>query len=269
MTTAREWAERLVGDLKASLVFCTRLPIAQWGPSGGADAGAIGADGAVARATWAFPLAGALVGMVGGLLYWFAHRLGVPPFPAAGLSLIGTLALTGALHEDGLADTADGFGGGKDREAKLAIMRDSRIGAYGTCALIVSIVLRWSAVAAIAQPRLVIFALLSTHAAARATLPVFMLLVPPARNEGLSVNAGRPAWECSAVAGLFGLIALALTLGPAAAMVAVVALIAAAVGMAWLSMRQIGGQTGDVIGALEQVSECLILLVAVVALKPH
>src|SRR5207237_336605 len=144
---------------KASLVFCTRLPLAQWAPIAGADAGAIGAAIAVARATWAFPLAGALVGTVGGLLYWFAHRLGVPPFPAAGLALIGTLALTGALHEDGLADTVDGFGGGKDGEAKLAIMRDSRIGAYGTCALIVSIILRWSAVATIAQPLFVIFAL--------------------------------------------------------------------------------------------------------------
>jgi adenosylcobinamide-GDP ribazoletransferase len=269
MTIAREWAERLLADLKASLVFCTRLPVAQLGTMAGGNAADTGAGGAIARATWAFPLAGALVGMLGGLLYWFAHRLGLPPLPAAGLALIATLVLTGALHEDGLADTVDGFGGGKDREAKLAIMRDSGIGAYGACALIVSVILRWSAVAAIAQPRLVIFALLCTHAAARAILPAFMLLVPPARKDGLAAAAGRPAWKTSAVAALVGIIALALALGTAAAMIAVVLLIAAGIGMGWLSLRQIGGQTGDVLGALEQIGECLILLVAAVALKPH
>jgi adenosylcobinamide-GDP ribazoletransferase len=258
MTTVREWAERLVADLTTSVVFCTRLPIAQRGPEAGA----------VERASWAFPLAGALVGTFGGLIYWIAHRLGVPPSLAAGLALIATLVLTGALHEDGLADTADGFGGGNGREAKLAIMHDSRIGTYGTCALVSSIVLRWSAVAAIARPHAVVLALFCSHAAARAILPAFMLLVPPARKDGLSFNAGRPAWESSAIAVIFGLIALAVALGPAAA-IAVLLLLAAGVGTAWLSMRQIGGQTGDVLGALEQVAESLILLVAVAALRPQ
>jgi adenosylcobinamide-GDP ribazoletransferase len=269
MITARQWAERLVADLKASLVFCTRLPLGgHAGPTTQADAQPTWADGAVGRASWAFPLAGALVGAVGGLVYWLAYRLDLAPLPAAALALIATLALTGALHEDGLADTGDGFGGGKDRDHKLAIMRDSHIGAYGTCAMITSIILRWSAVAAIAQPRSVFFALLCTHAAARATLPAFMLSVPPARSDGLSVAAGRPSWECGAIAGLLGVIALALALGPTAAAIAVIVLIAAGFAMAWLSMRQIGGQTGDVIGALEQINECLILLVAAVALKP-
>jgi adenosylcobinamide-GDP ribazoletransferase len=256
--TAREWAERLVADLTTSVGFCTRLPVAQWG----GDAGTLG------RATWAFPLAGALVGLLGGLAYWLAYRLGLPSFPAAGLAVIVALALTGALHEDGLADTADGFGGGADSEEKLAIMRDSRIGAYGTCALISSLLLRWGAVATIAQPRLVVLALVASHAGARAILPAFMLLVPTARKDGLSANAGRPAGGCSAFAAVVGLIALVLALGPAAAMAAAVLLIAAAIAMTWLSMRQIGGQTGDVVGALEQVAECLILLVAAAALKP-
>ncbi len=158
-TTPGAWLNDIATDLRLGILFCTRLPLPDPGPVGSGD---------IARASWALPVAGALVGGIGALVYWIAFRIGLPPLPAAALALAAMLIATGALHEDGLADTADGFGGGKDREQKLAIMRDSRVGTYGACALIVSLMLRWSALVVIAAPLQVALALIAAHAAARA-----------------------------------------------------------------------------------------------------
>ncbi len=248
------WPNSLATDLKISVLFSTRLPLGHSAPIAGAD---------IARASWAMPLAGALVGALGAAAYWLAYALGLPPEAAAALSLAATLVATGCLHEDGLADTADGFGGGATRERKLEIMRDSRIGSYGACALIMSLVLRAVALASLADPALVAAALIAAHAAARATMPVLMVLVPPARQDGLAADAGRPPRPSVIAAALLAGIALGLGLGPIAAIIALTLLSSATVFVAWLCSRQIGGQTGDVLGALEQVSEILILLTAV------
>jgi adenosylcobinamide-GDP ribazoletransferase len=248
---------RLAADLRISILFCTRLALVHPVPIRGDD---------VARASWALPIAGALVGGIGAFVYGAGYRLGLPALPAAALALAATVASTGCLHEDGLADTVDGFGGGKDREHKLAIMRDSRLGAYGACALAISFLLRWSALAAIAHPLSVALALVAAHASARAALPAFMRFVRPARSDGLSAQAGRPPGGSTAIAALLGLIALLLGLGPLGAIVGLVLLASAGILMAWWSMREIAGQTGDVVGALEQVNEILVLLVAAVLL---
>src|SRR3984893_2182540 len=116
MTTPRA---SLATDLKIIASFSTRLPVAQTAPIEGGD---------IARASWAFPVVGALLGGAGALVYWVAFRLGLAPALAAALTLATTLALTGCLHEDGLADTADGFGGGGDRERKHSNLRDRRVG---------------------------------------------------------------------------------------------------------------------------------------------
>jgi adenosylcobinamide-GDP ribazoletransferase len=163
-----------------------------------------------------------------------------------------------------LADTADGFGGGATPERKLEIMRDSRIGTYGACALVLSILLRVASLAALAEPAAVAPALIAAHVAARATLPIFMRLTPSARADGLSAGAGRPTLDNAVIAGLIGAGTLALALSVAGAAISVVVLAAALTCMVLLSMRQIGGQTGDVVGALEQVGESLVLLVATV-----
>jgi adenosylcobinamide-GDP ribazoletransferase len=253
MTIPDEWLADCAHDLKASILFLTRLPFARATPITGAD---------IARAAWAFPIAGIVVGLIGAIVYALAHKAGLPPWPAASLTVAATLAATGCLHEDGLADTADGFGGGATRERKLDIMRDSRIGTYGVCALIMSILLRASALASLADPALVMTALLAAHGAARATLPVFMYLVPPARSDGLSFHAGRPPHERVITAGVLGILILGICLGPALGIVALIFLIVVIAVMAWLSVDQIDGQTGDVLGAVEQVSEIVILLVA-------
>jgi adenosylcobinamide-GDP ribazoletransferase len=258
MSTPAAWVHGLGTDLRIAVAFSTRLPVAHSGPIGGDD---------VARASWALPIAGLLVGGLGALAYWIAFRIGLPPSLAAALALAVTLLATGCLHEDGLADTVDGFGGGKTRAHKLEIMRDSRNGTFGVCALVMSLLLRWSALTTIADPLSVAMALLAAHASARATLPTLMRFVPPARTDGLSAQVGRPAPQSIVVAGVLGAIALGLGLGPVAAIIGLILLACACLCMAWLSLRQIGGQTGDVLGALEQINEVLVLLTAVVLLK--
>jgi adenosylcobinamide-GDP ribazoletransferase len=242
-----------IADLRIAISLLTRVPLASKTPVG---------DGDVARASWALPVAGLLIGLAGALAYWLASRAHLLPEPAAALALAVTLLLTGAMHEDGLADTADGFGGGQSREQKLAIMRDSRIGTYGACALGISLLLRWSALAAIAEPGQVATALIVAHTSARAGLPLFMQLVPPARSDGLSTSVGQPPSTSIAVALALGAICLLFGLGPAGAIIGSLILLAAGLSLAWLARKQIGGQTGDVLGTLEQVSEAAVLLLA-------
>jgi adenosylcobinamide-GDP ribazoletransferase len=253
MTINEAWLKERADELRASILFLTRL---RYGPAMPVDGAAI------AQAAWAFPIAGILVGLIGAVVYLLAHRLGLPPWPSAALSIAATMAITGCLHEDGLADTADGFGGGRTRELKLEIMRDSRIGAYGVCALVLSILLRVSALASLADTSLVMAALIAAHGAARATLPVFMYFVPPARHEGLSASAGQPPRDSVIAAAVLGILIVALCLGPLLAIAALILLVAVIALLAWLSLAQIDGQTGDVLGAVEQVSEIAILLVA-------
>jgi adenosylcobinamide-GDP ribazoletransferase len=126
-----------------------------------------------------------------------------------------------------------------------------------------SLLLRWAALAVLADPALAGAALTAAHAAARAALPAFMHLVPPARGDGLSARAGQPAASSVLIATLIGVVTLTFMLGLAAAAIGIILVVLAGFLMARLSLRQIGGQTGDVLGALEQVMEIVILLVAV------
>ena len=242
----------VIADLRIAASFVTLLPVGSSKPA---------ADGAIARATWALPVAGLLVGLAGALVYKISSRLGLTPNLAALLALATTALITGALHEDGLADTADGLGGGRTRERRLEIMRDSRIGTYGALALIFSVLMRAFLLAAIAVPGPVLIALVASHAAARALLPAFMQLVPPARTEGLSAGAGAGGPNTASIALALGAAAL-LPLGHAGAVVAAGLLLA----LIWAVRRQalaaLGGQTGDVLGALEQLAEILVLAVA-------
>lgn len=245
---------RLGRDLAFCFIFFTRLPVPL--PLAIAEA-------RLATSIWAAPLAGLAVALLSAGAYALALGLGLGPAIAAALALAVGLLVTGCLHEDGLADVADGFGGGRDRDRKLAIMRDSRIGTYGACALAMSLLLRWSALAALAEPRAVLLALIAAHMGARGILPAFMHAVPAARAEGLSANAGRPALAVGLAAVLLAACAVWLCLGFRPGLVALALLALAGLAMAWTCRRQVGGQTGDVLGALEQGAEVIVLLVAV------
>lgn len=200
-------------------------------------------------AVWAYPVVGAVVGAASGLVFWLAAWAGLPGLAAALLAIGASVALTGAMHEDGLADMADGFGGGRTRARKLEIMRDSRIGSYGVVALVLTLGLRAACLAALPVPGMV-WRLAATGALSRALLPMVMLVLPPARADGLGQMAGTGMALAPALAGL-GL--AALLFWPFLPAFAAMAL--AAAGVCALAKRQIGGFTGDILGGAQLLAE--------------
>src|SRR5262249_35052382 len=163
MNTPDDSFQRPAGSISgfaAAVAFFTRIPIDIPAP----------AVSSIGDAAWAFPLVGAGVGAVAALTLVLAHLLGLHSWPAALMAVTAGVALTGALHEDGLADTADGFCGGHDREAKLSIMRDSRHGTFGVLALVASVMLRGAALAAIGDMLHASLALVAAHSVSRALL---------------------------------------------------------------------------------------------------
>jgi adenosylcobinamide-GDP ribazoletransferase len=245
-THVRDWSN----DISLAVALLTRIPMRQ--------SGVTMPDG-VARAQRAFPLVGATIGLAIGLVDRCFLAIGIPELAAAALALGGGAALTGALHEDGLADVGDGFGGGRDREAKLAIMRDSRLGTYGALVLLVSFVAKLSALASLPATK-IIPALVVAHALGRAAMPVLAANMAFARDDGLGKSAGRPDSASTIIAVGIGVVIASLCLPVRQALLAVLVTAAAAAAMAVLAWRQIGGVTGDVFGAVEQVAETAVLL---------
>ena len=230
----------------------TRLPVGAAPP----------ADGAIAAAGWAFPLVGAGIGGLAALAFLVAELLGCGSAPAALLALAAGLAVTGAFHEDGLADTADGFGGGTSRDDKLAIMRDSRHGTFGILALVLSIGLRAAALGTIGEPIRAGLALIAAHAASRGALPPLMRILAPARPDGLGATAGRPSLAVATIAAVLGAAIALLLLGPRTGAMGL-GLGGGTVALAaMLAQRQIGGYTGDVLGFFQQIGEIVMLLAA-------
>lgn len=233
-------------DIHAALALLSRLPL---GTAPAADAGAV----------WAYPLAGAVLGALAALLASVALAFGLPPSLAALVALAGLVAMTGALHEDGLADVADGFWGGWTRARRLEIMRDSRIGTYGVVALALSLAARWQALALTLAQGHHWAALIATAALSRAAMPAMMAALPHARRDGLSHHVGRPArrrvWAAAGIAAAVALPCLGLggTLG------AVLLAGLATLGVGLVARRRIGGQTGDVLGATQQACEVALL----------
>jgi adenosylcobinamide-GDP ribazoletransferase len=237
-------------DLRTAVAFLTRLPVPH--PTGPMPANFI-------RAQRMFPIVGAAIGGAVGLVCLGMRMMGVPDLAAAALALGASAILTGALHEDGLADVADGFGGGRDPAAKLEIMRDSRLGTYGALILMVSFAAKLAALAALPDA-FVVQSLIAAHALARGVLPAMAMRLPYARKDGLAANAGRPDATTAAIAGALALVIALLSLPWSGALGAALVAAACAIGMAWLAQRQIGGQTGDVLGGAEQVGETAILV---------
>jgi len=235
-----------LAELHLAVMLLTRLPAGRM-----AEAPAIGA------AVWAFPLAGALVGGIAAAVLATALALGVAPALAAGLALSASVLATGGLHEDGLADCADGFGGGRDRARKLEIMRDSRIGSYGGLALILSLGLRWQALAILAgeQPAFAPAALIALAMSSRAGLGFALLWLPAARSDGMGKSAAGTSFARAVLGlGLAGL-GLGLLVGPQAAALVLAVQIGVQVTFTRIALRQIGGQSGDVLGAMQQLAE--------------
>jgi len=250
-------------ELAAATAFLTRLPAAWLGvdPQRRPD---------FSVAARSFPLVGLLVGFVGAIVALVASGLNLPPLVAAILSLAATIKLTGALHEDGLADTADGFGGGATATRKLEIMRDSRIGTFGAATLILSLLMRASLIATLlpfgAMP--LAMALIAAEVVSRAAIVQLWTALPPARFEGLASETGRPSsetrWTAVAIAVVAALVAGSLGTGLFDALVALLVAGLAIYAFQRICAWQIAGQTGDTLGAAQQIA-LVTFLMAIVA----
>lgn len=232
-----------LAEAQAAVMLLSRLP-----------AGRIGGEvPSMGASVWAWPLVGALVGGLAALSHGAALWLGLPPLVAALLGIGALVLATGAMHEDGLADLADGFGGGQSRTRKLEIMRDSRIGTYGVLALVLSVGLRAAAIAALpADWAMAGFVALAM--ASRACLPLWLRLLPAARADGLGKGAGGVPDAALVAALVLGQLGWCLAGGLSWLPIAMAVFVGTAL-IAGLALRQIGGQTGDVLGAAQQVGE--------------
>ncbi len=240
------WAE-----LTAAIGFLTRLPVASL---------AHGADGLVARSFAVFPLVGAGIGAAGGAVFWGAAAAGLSPLTGAVLAIAFQVWLTRALHEDGLADFADGIGA-TDPARRLAIMRDSRLGVFGGLALVLGVGLRVAAVAEIAAPRDALIALVAAGALSRAAMVALVGMLGPAVESGLAAAVGRPARARLVLAGGLALAVTGALIAWPWAVAAAMAAALAATAVGRLAARRLGGYTGDVLGTAQQVAEIAVLLV--------
>jgi len=211
--------------------------------------------------SWAVPVAGSVIGLIAAVLLLCLSWLGLSSSIVA-LLVVGALVVTtGGLHEDGLADVADGFGGGFTRERKLEIMRDSRVGSFGAIALIFSISLRVAAVAATLShgPVMAASVLVAVSALSRAVGLMPLSILPPARADGAGASVSRPTREAMRQALAIGVIVSLLPLlagaSVAQTVMSIFSAFAGGMGITRLARREIGGYTGDVLGAAQQVAE--------------
>jgi adenosylcobinamide-GDP ribazoletransferase len=254
-----------IDDTARSVAFLSRVPVPQRHFTDH--------DGRLSRAVRAFPLAGVLIVLPAAALAAVLSALHAAPLLLAFATLGLQVMMTGALHEDGLSDSADGIGGGRDRDSALAIMKDSRVGSYGVVALVLSFGLRAAAIAALAAtltPSGLGMALLAVAAASRTAMVWHWSLLPPARRDGVAASVGEPDQAATTVALASGILLAALLLLPHGTVLSwLLALAAAALSVLLfnrIALRKIGGHTGDTIGATQQLAEMSVLFALALAL---
>lgn len=236
-------------DIPLALVLLTRLPLPRLPEKVFARQ---------AQAAWAFPVVGLVIGTLACVIGWLALTLSVPPFVCAVL-LVATMTMTtGAMHEDGLADTFDGLWGGFTRERRMEIMKDSHIGTYGVLSLIASQLMRVTAVATLLSAG-AFLAIIAACVVSRAFMPLLMAALPNARKSGLSHSVGAPPVGPVAVSlALAGLTGVLLLGGQVILPALCAALVVGA--LALVAKTKIGGQTGDILGASQQLAEITFLI---------
>lgn len=240
---------REIGNFFVGVMFLTRLPV---------PVGISHVEGRLARSAQYFPLIGVLVGVIAGGVFLLVAQV-LPTYLAACLAVISGIIVTGALHEDGLADCADGLWGGTTRDRALEIMRDSRVGTYGACALIGSIGLRVMALFEL-QPEQGLIAMIIAHAVSRAMIPPVLVSGRHARTRGLASSVASGVSYPSAAMAVIIAFLIALLAGPVAAMAVFAAAVLSSGVMLAILIRKLGGYTGDGLGAIQQCAEIAILL---------
>ncbi|HBZ43095.1 MAG TPA: adenosylcobinamide-GDP ribazoletransferase [Maritimibacter sp.] len=233
------------GDIPAALALLTRFPVPANAPRG-------------AQSAWAWPLAGAVTGLAAALVGWAAIALGLP-LPLAALLIVATeIVLTGGLHEDGLADVADGFWGGTTKDRRLEIMKDSRVGSYGVIALVLSLGARWTALSAVLATGALFAPVIAVALLSRAPMAVLMASLPNARGHGLSSHVGKPS-QATATLGVLLAFALSLLMLGSTVLAPLFWVTILTIAVAALAKAKIGGQTGDVLGASQQIAQIAAL----------
>lgn len=240
---------KLYRDIAVSLALLTRLPLHL--PKESFARGA--------RASWAYPLVGVVMGGLAVGLSALMLSAGFDPTTVALVILSLSLILTGAMHEDGLADCADGFWGGWEKARRLEIMKDSQIGSYGVVALILALAARWWGGSALLTQG-ALWSLIAIATLSRAAMPVVMFALPHARNTGLSHLQGRPPIQAVGAAIALAFVIAVICLGWGALAYLFWASVAT-VAVACIARSKIGGQTGDVLGASQQCVEITLLLI--------
>ena len=247
--------EKLIHDTLLALRFFTRLPIPNWFSKEQDQTPKLN------EAIIAFPIAGLLIGVVPAVVWYVASQFLFPYLAAALAVFIGTL-ITGALHEDGLADCADGLGATHDKKRALEIMRDSTIGTYGTVALIFSFIFRISALASLSVVNGLI-AILIAHTVARTAMTIAIYSAKYIRASGLgdAVSEGteKNRFLITLATTLLITALLPMGVGVAGALVAYILALFAAWAILQFIKSRLGGYTGDGLGAMEQIAEITVL----------
>jgi len=251
-------AGEFLNDAMRSVSFLSRIPVH--------DIFFEGPQRSIAETAGAFPLAGLFITLPIAILASCLASTGADALVISVIVLVVATLVTGALHEDGLADTADGFGGGNDKTRALAIMKDSRIGTYGAMALISSFVIRAACLAALVREvsaLSVAAILLAIACVSRALMVWHWQSLPPAKDAGIAVAAGQPGKAEARTALAFGFAATILIALPIISLKACIAALAASIAATYLfsrfCRRKIDGHTGDTIGATQQITEIVML----------
>ncbi len=235
-------------DIPAAFTLLTRIPL----PVDHAKTGE-----RAARAAWAYPFVGAVLGLIAGTIALALAALGVQTGMAASAALGTLMLLTGALHEDGLSDCADGLGGGTTIQRRLEIMKDSRIGAFGAAALGIAILARWSGYDAVVTVDW-IWAFIAVGAASRLPMVLVMYGMPLARPGGLAATVGLVTAPVAIIATLLTLILCVASIGLLALPTMAIAVLVC-LPLCYLAWRRIEGYTGDILGGCQQIGEIAAL----------
>lgn len=239
----------IFGEVAAAFQFLTRLPLAQLAH----------APESLSRSAKFFPLVGLAIGSAAAALHWWL----APHFPqsvVAVLIVLFSVLATGGLHEDGLADVADAFGGGWNRERVLEILKDSRVGSYGALALVFSVASRVLLIALLPGKGFAPY-LISAHVLCRWTILPLGYALPAARKqEGQGARLARQISAASLLAGTLIAFGIAAFLLRMAVWAPVVAVLAVTLLSGLYYRRRLGGITGDCFGATVQLAEVAVYL---------